>query len=154
MNNDYSIIITEDDEGHARLIKKNLSNSGLNKEFLHFTNGIDLVNFLQNNINEIDNYDGFKYIILLDIRMPGMDGVEVLKIIKLNEILKKLPVIIITTTDDPEEIEQCRSFGCNMYINKPVDYKKFVLTINKLSTMLKDINNNVTTYFDFNRFNK
>ena len=68
--------------------------------------------------------------------MPKIDGIEVLKIIKTNKILKKIPVIIITTTDDPSEINICHKLGCNSYIKKPINYDLFVETINRLGLFL------------------
>ena len=71
--------------------------------------------------------------------MPKVDGVEVLQKIKSDDELKKLPVIMITTTDDPKEIENCHKYGCSSYITKPIDYNKFVDTIRQLGLYLSVI---------------
>jgi CheY-like chemotaxis protein len=76
------------------------------------------------------------YLLLLDIRMPKIDGIEVLKRIKDDDELRKIPVIVITTTDDPREVERCHALGCSNYIVKPVDYEKFVETIRQLGFFL------------------
>jgi CheY-like chemotaxis protein len=72
------------------------------------------------------------YLLLLDIRMPKVDGVEVLRQIKQDGALRKLPVIMLTTTDDPREVARCHGLGCNSYIVKPVDYDKFAEAIKNL----------------------
>jgi len=64
--------------------------------------------------------------------MPKVDGTEVLRRIKAHPDLKKLPVIMLTTTDDSREVERCHQLGCNEYIQKPVDYDKFAEAIRRL----------------------
>ena len=77
------------------------------------------------------------YVLLLDIKMPKVDGVEVLRQLKQDDELKKLPVIMVTTTNNPKEIDECYRLGCSHYITKPVDYDAFVETIQKLGLFLK-----------------
>lgn len=131
MNNEVIIIIAEDDEGHAGLIMKNLKRSGIINPILHFKDGQEVIDYLN---NQVDN--NASYILLLDIRMPKMDGTEVLKYVKNKENLKRIPVIMITTTDDPLEIEKCHELGCNNYITKPVEYDNFVNAIRQLGLFL------------------
>lgn len=76
------------------------------------------------------------YLVLLDIRMPKVDGVEVLKRLKEDLELKKIPVIMITTTDDPREVEKCHILGCSNYITKPIDAQKFIEAIKHLGLFL------------------
>ena len=64
--------------------------------------------------------------------MPQVDGVEVLRQVKEHPHLKKLPVIMLTTTDDPREVERCHAIGCSSYMVKPVDYEKFAEAIKSL----------------------
>ena len=79
---------------------------------------------------------GATYALLLDIRMPKVDGIGVLKQVKSDPELRKLPLIIITTTDDPREVDHCYDLGCNGYISKPVEYDKFITTIRQLGLFL------------------
>jgi CheY-like chemotaxis protein len=72
----------------------------------------------------------------LDIRMPKVDGIEVLRQIKADPDLRRLPVMILTTTDDPREVERCHEFGCNVYLQKPVDYEKFAEAVRRLRLVI------------------
>lgn len=136
MNNEVTILIAEDDEGHASLIEKNLRRAGISNGVLHFWDGIEVVDFLLKRGNGPHRQNHAAYLLLLDIRMPKMDGVEVLTLIKADTKLKKMPVFMLTTTDDPREIESCHLLGCNNYITKPVDYDQFVATIRQLGLFL------------------
>ena len=77
-----------------------------------------------------------QYILLLDIRMPKVDGLEVLKIIKKDQRLKKIPVIMLTTTSDTNMINQCYELGCSYYMVKPVNYHNFMDTVQNLGEFL------------------
>lgn len=136
MNQEVVILIAEDDEGHAGLIKKNLSRAGIQNKILHFSDGQEIIDFLFLKGEGSHRQTGEAYILLLDIRMPKIDGTEVLRMIKNDAELKKIPVIMITTTDDPREVDACHSLGCSNYISKPVEYEAFVNAIRQLGLFL------------------
>ncbi len=131
-----AIIITEDDEGHAKLITKNLRRAGFNNDFIHFKDGQEVLDFLFQKGNKPHRKPDSTYLLLLDIHMPKVRGTEVLSQIKQDSELCKIPVIMITTSDDTKEIEKCHELGCNIYITKPIDYGKFVDTLSKLGLFL------------------
>jgi len=133
MKSETTIIIAEDNEGHVLLVKKNLRRAGIKNEILHFSNGQDLLDFL---FQQGENQNGKQYLLLLDIRMPKVDGIEVLRQIKQDKRFQKMPVIMLTTTDNPQEIDRCYELGCNVYITKPVDYEKFMEAINRLGLFI------------------
>ncbi|MEI7636540.1 MAG: response regulator [Syntrophus sp. (in: bacteria)] len=136
MNNEVVILIAEDDEGHAGLIRKNLARAGIANELLHFKDGQDIMDFLFRKGDGLKRQSGTAYVLLLDIRMPKLDGVEVLAQVKTNPELRKIPVIMITTTDDPREVEKCHALGCSNYIAKPIEYESFVNAIRQLGLFL------------------
>jgi CheY-like chemotaxis protein len=136
MKKEVAILIAEDDEGHASLIKKNLKRAGISNEIIHFKDGEEILEFLMKSNNGRHREAGTAYLLLLDIRMPKVDGVEVLRQVKQDEELRKIPVIMITTTDDPREVENCHRLGCSNYITKPIDYDKFVESIKQLGLFL------------------
>ena len=74
--------------------------------------------------------------ILLDINMPGLDGVEVLRQIKADPVSRKIPVLMLTTTDDPREVNRCYDLGCSVYITKPVDPAAFINAIKRLGLFI------------------
>ncbi len=131
-----NILIAEDDPGHADLIRRNLQRAGIVNNITHFADGQALLDFLFRRGPEPHRKDGDAYVLLLDIRMPKVDGAEALRQIKGDGELRKMPVIMITTTDDPREVEHCHALGCNNYITKPVEYESFVNAIRQLGLFL------------------
>lgn len=136
MHEEVTILLAEDDEGHAGLIRKNLERAGIVNEIQHFKDGQEVVDFLFLRGTGPHRQAGQAYILLLDIRMPRLDGTDVLKRVKEDAELCKLPVIMITTTDDPREVEHCHAMGCSSYIAKPVEYEAFVNAIRQLGLYL------------------
>ncbi|MFM8335974.1 MAG: response regulator [Opitutaceae bacterium] len=123
-----TILIVDDDEGHAILIRENLEAAGLTNRIRHFRDGQAILDFLFKDSPAV----GESFLVLLDIRMPKVDGIEVLRRIKADAKLRKLPVIMLTTTDDSREIVRCHELGCNVYMQKPVDYDRFSEAIRRL----------------------
>lgn len=132
MTDEVTILIAEDDEGHAALIQRNLRRAGLRNMILVFGDGQAILDFLFRTGDGPYRNKGQPYLLLLDIRMPEVDGVEVLRQIKAHPELRKLPVTMLTTTDDPREVERCHALGCSNYVTKPVDYDKFISAIHQL----------------------
>jgi CheY-like chemotaxis protein len=126
------IVMIEDDEGHARLIEKNIRRAGVNNKILPFTNGNDAVNFLFGIDGSGASNKSKPLLILLDLNLPDMTGVDILKRVKTNDHLKRVPVVVLTTTDDAVEIQRCYDLGCNVYITKPVNYDNFAHAIRQL----------------------
>jgi CheY-like chemotaxis protein len=120
-----TIVLVEDDDGHARLIEKNIRRAGVNNEIIPFTTGCDAVKFLLGSDGTGAISQGKTLLILLDLNLPDMTGLDILKRVKENEHLKCTPVVVLTTTDDAAEIQRCYDFGCNVYITKPVNYESF-----------------------------
>jgi CheY-like chemotaxis protein len=136
MNTAPVILIVDDDEGHALLVRNNLEESGLSNRVEHFRDGQTVLDFLFRRGSGPRLEEGQTYLVLLDIRMPKVDGIEVLRQLKADSELHKLPVIMLTTTDDPREVERCHELGCNIYIQKPVDYDKFAEAIRRLGLFI------------------
>ncbi len=126
------ILVADDDAGHARLIEKNLARAGLHNPLQRFEDGQQVLDFLFRRGKGPKRGHDVPYLLLLDIRMPKVDGVEVLRQLKADAELRKIPVIMLTTTDDPREVIHCHELGCSHYIVKPVDYEKFSETIKQI----------------------
>ena len=137
MKEEVVVLIVEDDDGHARLIEKNLRRASIKNEMLRFADGQQILDFLFRRGEGRQREDFTPYLLLLDIRIPKIDGVEVLRQIKQDEELRKIPVIMLTTTDDPREVDACHRLGCSHYIVKPVEYDKFSAALGQLGLFLK-----------------
>ena len=126
------IVMIEDDEGHARLIEKNIRRAGVNNEIIPFTNGTDALTYLMGADGSGEVSAGRQLLILLDLNLPDMGGVDILAKVKANTHTKRSPVVVLTTTDDSREIQRCYDLGANVYITKPVDYDGFANAIRQL----------------------
>ena len=134
------ILIGEDDDGHAALIQNFLKDSGVPYPFKRFENGEKLWAYLKAiEINYSKSEKKCKFIILLDIRMPRMNGIELLKRVKEHSVFRPIPVIMLTTTDDPKDVEICYSLGCNFYMNKPLGFEELSLTLEGLCKFIKSV---------------
>lgn len=126
------IVMIEDDEGHARLIERNIRRAGVNNEIVPFANGTEALRFLFGADGSGNDSAGRALLILLDLNLPDMTGVEILTKVKANPHLRRSPVVVLTTTDDQREIQRCYDLGANVYITKPVDYDGFANAIRQL----------------------
>jgi CheY-like chemotaxis protein len=136
MNRLHTILIADDDDGHAYLIEDNLRREGVTMNFLRFSDGQETLDFLFGRTTDPAFQPEETYLLLLDIRMPKVDGVAVLQQIKADPGLHKLPVIMLTTTQDPREVDRCHELGCNIYIHKPVSFDSFAHAMAQLGKLV------------------
>jgi len=127
-----AIVMIEDDEGHARLIERNIRRAGVHNELIPFTNGTEALAFLLGPDGSGEVSAGKQLLVLLDLNLPDMTGISILEKIKSNQHTKRSPVVVLTTTDDTREIQRCYDLGANVYITKPVDYENFANAIRQL----------------------
>jgi CheY-like chemotaxis protein len=125
-----AILIAEDDEGHAVLIREHLQEAGVANPILRFRDGQEV----------LDHFQGpgrhARCLLLLDINMPRVGGVEVLRRLKADPGTRRVPVIMLTTTDDPREVAVCYDAGCNFYITKPRNFEDFARVLTLLGRFL------------------
>lgn len=126
------IVMVEDDEGHARLIERNIRRAGVNNVIRPFSSGGEALGYLLGPDGSGEAHAGRSLLVLLDLNLPDMSGVDILAAIKSNKNLRLAPVIVLTTTDDQREIQRCYDLGANVYITKPVDYDGFANAIRQL----------------------
>lgn len=131
-----NIVMIEDDMGHATLIEKNLRRAGIANDIYHIDNGRKAVDYFFRKEEFSDTPLPACLLILLDLNLPEIDGFSILEKLKNDEALKTIPVIVLTTTVNPREIDRAYELGCNVYITKPVEYENFAESINKLGLML------------------
>ncbi|MCB5203911.1 response regulator [Neorhizobium sp. T786] len=129
---EVTIVMVEDDEGHARLIEKNVRRAGVSNEIIPFVNGNAALDYILGSDRSGLVAQDRHLLILLDLNLPDMSGIDILEKVKSNAHAKRLPVVILTTTDDEREIQRCYDLGANVYITKPVDYDSFAHAIRQL----------------------
>ncbi len=153
-----SIVLIEDDDGHATLVERNLRRSGISNGFVRFSDGQEALDYFfaaplavgpagpagpagaagaTDAPGAPSREDLANVVVLLDLRMPRVDGFEVLRRLKADPATASVPVIVLTTTDDPREIERCYELGCNVYITKPVEYDAFIEAVRRLGFFLQ-----------------
>jgi CheY-like chemotaxis protein len=130
--NAVRIVMIEDDAGHARLIERNIRRAGVNNEIIPFTTGADALDYVFGADGSGEVSAKRHLLVLLDLNLPDMTGVSILEKIKANEHTRRIPVVVLTTTDDEREIKRCYDLGANVYITKPVDYDNFSNAIRQL----------------------
>ena len=127
-----TIVMVEDDEGHARLIEKNICRAGVNNEIIPFTDGTSALEYMLGADGSGEASARRHLLVLLDLNLPDMTGVDILAKVKANRHTRRSPVVILTTTDDQREIQRCYDLGANVYITKPVNYESFANAIRQL----------------------
>jgi CheY-like chemotaxis protein len=136
MNPDTTVLIAEDDDGHAALIEKNLRRAGMEKPCHRLRDGQETLDFFLGPDNMPQGKSAHRYLLLLDINLPRVNGIEVLRRMKEHEVLKRVPVLMLSTTDNPQEVEACHSLGCNFYLTKPTEPEAFAQAIIHLGSFL------------------
>jgi len=130
---EVEILIVEDNPGDAELTIRALKKSNLANHVTHLVDGAEALDFLFGSGPYSDrNLDKIPKLILLDLKMPKVDGLEVLRHLKSDVRTKMIPVIILTSSDDDPNIKRCYELGANSYIVKPVELNNFVKTISEV----------------------
>ena len=131
-----TIVLVEDDPGHARLIERNLRRAHITNEIVTLSDGQQAIDYLFKEHTYAGATHALPLLLLLDLNLPGLDGFQVLTRLKADARTRHIPVIILTTTDEPYEIQRCYALGCNIYLTKPVEYAQFAEAIRKLGLFL------------------
>lgn len=135
MKQEVTLLLVDDDPGHRILMRRNLKRSNISNDMMEFEDGQQLIDFFEQ-AKESGSLSTRSFVVFLDIRMPKMSGVEVLRILKADPYLKRIPVTMVTTTDDPAEVARCHELGCSHYVTKPVDYEQFIKAVQSLGLFL------------------
>ena len=127
LNNVVEILLIEDNPDDAGLTIRALKKHNLANNLLHLHDGEEALNFLFS-----EKMNGIPKVILLDLKMPKVDGIEVLRRIKSDERKKIIPVVVLTSSKEERDIVESYKLGVNAYIVKPVDFDKFVKAISEI----------------------
>jgi len=130
-----TMILIEDDDGHALLIEKNLRRAGIDNTLVRFADGTSaLAHFFAAEARPGVPHEPM--LVLLDLNLPDMRGVEILAALKKDVRLRRVPVVVLTTTQDQDEIQRCYRLGASAYVTKPVAYDDFAAAIRQLGLFL------------------
>jgi CheY-like chemotaxis protein len=134
---EVTILLVEDNAGHARLIEKNLRRSNITNSVVTIGDGQQALDYLfsEGDYASSEGPDS-PLLVLLDLNLPSLDGYQVLEHMKADDRTKRIPVIILTTTDDPREVARCYDLGCSVYVTKPLDYGQFAEATRNLGLFL------------------
>jgi len=124
---DIFILIAEDDADDRFLLKTAFEENGFTDTLYFVENGVEVLEYLHKQINS--NTSSYPRFILLDLNMPKKDGREVLKELKQHPSLKKIPVVIFSTTNNEQEMKRCYELGANSYITKPNSFDSLLKTV-------------------------
>jgi CheY-like chemotaxis protein len=139
MNPAISVLIAEDNDGHATLMQRNLRRAGLLAEFVHLRDGQELLDYIYRREAWEHRRVHGQMTMLLDLNMPRLGGFEVLRRLKTDKSLARIPVFVLTTTDSPAEIDHCYKLGAAACLVKPVDYGAFGAMIQRLAEFLMTV---------------
>ncbi len=135
MNRELILLVAEDNDNHFLLTERYLKQRGITSPIVRFTDGQAVLDFLSAT-ELLDSVSEKTYLLLLDIEMPKVTGLEVLRRIKQNPRLKDLPIIILTAFADRQTMDRCYSLGCSAYFTKPLQGDDFIDTLKSLSIHL------------------
>lgn len=127
MHNSVEILLVEDNPDDAGLTIHALKKHNLANNLLHLLDGEEALAYLFS-----PNLSSIPKVILLDLKMPKVDGIEVLRRIKSDDRLKVIPVVVLTSSKEDRDIVESYKLGVNAYIVKPVDFEKFVKAISEI----------------------
>jgi len=131
VTSDGLILLVEDSPADVRVTKRAFKKAGLENPIEHCADGRRAINYLL--LSKRPDGAPRPSLVLLDLNLPGVDGREVLRTIKDNEAFRKIPVVILSTSDDERDVQDCYDLGANSYLKKPHDLDGFVDAMLSLS---------------------
>jgi two-component system, response regulator len=130
MSDNYEIILVEDNPSDAELTVRALRRSNIVNPLLHLQNGEEALEyFFAKNKYAFRNMQQLPKVVLLDLKMPKVDGLEVLRKLKSDERTKMIPVILLTSSKEDKDIIESYKLGVNSYIVKPVEFENFTKAV-------------------------
>lgn len=127
------ILLVEDNPAHAELVIRSFEANKVANRLIHVSDGDEALDYLYRRGDYVEKSTSPRpHVILLDLRMPKVDGLEVLKTLKNDENLHTIPVVILTTSDADKDVAKAYDYHANSYLVKPVDFKKFTQLMQNL----------------------
>ena len=136
MSHSLNLVIAEDDDGHATLVRRGLRRAGIASEPVHVRDGQELLDYMYRQPPWSRRHPHEEVAMLLDLNMPRLGGIEVLQRLKRDGRLSRIPVFVLTTTDNPAELDRCYSLGAAACLVKPLDFGAFGALVQRLAEFL------------------
>jgi CheY-like chemotaxis protein len=140
MNTLKHILLVEDDPGDIEMTINALSENNIANEVVIARDGVEALDYIYCRGAFSSRQDVNPIVILLDLKMPKMDGFQVLNQLKSDEQLRSVPVVVLTSSDDANDLEECYKLGVNAYVVKPVRFSKFVEAVKGIGVFWAIIN--------------
>lgn len=134
------ILLIEDDENDVLLTQRAMTKGGLTNEMVVMRDGEAALNYLLELREKHNATKDFPCIILLDLKLPRLNGLEVLARLREDDFFRLIPIIILTSSVEPSDMATCYQLGCNSYIRKPVDFDQFLDVVKQLGMYWLNIN--------------
>ncbi len=126
--NELKIMLVEDDPAHAEIALRTLKKAPIKSVLLHFTDGQEAIEYIRSQEWDWGN-EAIPDIVLLDLRLPRIDGIEFLRLIKADLNFRKIPIVVLTTSEADSDIEKAYKYGAASYLVKPIDSQKYLSLI-------------------------
>lgn len=140
MNDLKTILIAEDNPQDVELTIEALKDYNLANHIVAVSDGVEAMEYLRHEGRYKNRMKGRPAVLLLDIKMPRMDGIEVLEAIRKDEKLRTLPVVMLTSSREEPDLEKCYDLGVNAYVVKPVDFMEFIEAVRHVGVFWAIIN--------------
>lgn len=134
------ILLVEDDPKDLELTLRALAENNLANRVTAVEDGVEAMDYLRYEGKYKLRKQGYPAVVLLDIKMPRMDGIEVLRAIRSDDKLKTIPVVILTSSREEPDLKRCYELGANAYVVKPVDFKEFIDAVKQVGGFWAVIN--------------
>lgn len=134
------ILLVEDNQNDIDLTIMALSEFNLANAIEIAHDGVEAIEYLRKNCNSPELKSEFPAVILLDIKMPRMDGIEVLRVIKSDPVFKLIPVVMLTSSREDKDLVESYKLGVNAYVVKPVDFTQFTVAIKQIGAFWAVLN--------------
>jgi CheY-like chemotaxis protein len=136
MDEQLRVVLAEDDDGHATLVRRNLKRAGLMTDPVHLRDGQEMLDYVYRRAAWTGRTLHESVVLVVDLNMPRIGGLEVIRRLKADAAFARIPIYVLTTTDDPVEVDRCYALGASACIVKPVDYGAFSDTVQRLAHFL------------------
>lgn len=136
------ILLVEDNPCDADLALRALKKKNLHFNVIHFEDGMEALEAIFSQLDEKGEKRGcqFPHLILLDLKLPGLSGKEILRALKRDEKTRMIPVVILTSSNQHSDVKECYNLGANAYIIKPLDFGEYINSVSEAASFWMHIN--------------